>query len=104
MTISAHGTRRIYNGATRVREPETSSVPNRTLFDELHPHLRKSEPVQGRNALYEYLKRRGPVRLKQIMQKMSITGKVARSRLRSRPDLYRRTDKGWVVIMKESNE
>lgn len=66
MTIFAHGSRRIYGGATRHLPGNQSATTN--FFDELHPHLRNRPAMayQGADLLHQYLLRRPEKTLSEI--------------------------------------
>ena len=102
MTVSAHGTRRVYNGATRTRDPETSSVPMAGFFNELNPHLKhvRATTLTRVQALHVYLSHRPGRTVAQIQEtKMTnYTRNAISDLLTGNPSLFQRTGRAWYAI------
>lgn len=96
--MKAHGTQRSYGGASRIRDMYTPQTPS-NFFDELHPHLRNVSSAQQTLAgrIHDYLIRRGPRTIGEIVTKMSgESGRIKRCLLANEA-LFEPVGKRWRV-------
>lgn len=100
MTIVAHGSRRIYDGATRHGGDENQAVVT-NFFNELHPHLRnrRAVAITGADQIYEYLLRRPEKTLAQISQRTGHDKAHVRRMLEREPKRFACSNRGrWSAI------
>lgn len=68
MTISAHGARRVWGGASLARNVEPGTTPRASMFYELNPHLRPKLSAEQRIAerIRPWLAEHGPATAQEI--------------------------------------